>query len=96
MRQSVAPSAAGRQSVAVGRQSHAQGLAGAGASISSAAIQRKVLQKKRELEGVAALERASDLFLRRMIALAEDTESMADAGQGMLRLLFAFDGPARF
>jgi hypothetical protein len=64
----------GRQSVAIGTSQGASAAA-------LAAAQRKLLAKKREYEGVAALERASDVFVKRMLALAEDTESMADAGQ---------------
>ncbi|KAG1748267.1 uncharacterized protein EDB91DRAFT_1244975 [Suillus paluster] len=38
-------------------------------------------EKKKEFEAVAALERASALFLKRIEGLADDCEVMADAGQ---------------
>jgi len=43
----------------------------------------KLLEKKKEYEAVAALERASALFVKRIEGLADDCEVMADAGQGL-------------
>jgi hypothetical protein len=39
-------------------------------------------QKKKEVEAVDALQRASALFLQRLEGLADDCEAMADAGAG--------------
>lgn len=39
-------------------------------------------QKKKEAEAVDALQRASALFLQRLEGLADDCESMAEAGAG--------------
>ncbi|KAF8549026.1 hypothetical protein OG21DRAFT_1515644 [Imleria badia] len=41
----------------------------------------RLLEKKKEYESVAALERASALFVKRIEALADDCQVMADAGQ---------------
>ncbi|KAF8638011.1 hypothetical protein AX16_010643 [Volvariella volvacea WC 439] len=40
-----------------------------------------LLEKKKEYDAVAALERTSSLYLERIQALADDCEVMADAGQ---------------
>ncbi|KAL4073224.1 hypothetical protein V8B97DRAFT_1953163 [Scleroderma yunnanense] len=60
-----------RQSVAPNRISQA----------ASAAAVNRLLEKKKEYEAVAALERASALFVKRIEGLADDCEIMADAGQ---------------
>ena len=49
----------------------------------SAAAMNKLLEKKKEYEAVAALERASALFVNRIEGLADDCKVMADAGQGL-------------
>ncbi|KAI8975881.1 hypothetical protein BD414DRAFT_497206 [Trametes punicea] len=49
-------------------------------SIASAAATAKLLEKKKEYEAVAALERASAQFLRRIEGLGDDFDVMADAG----------------
>lgn len=43
----------------------------------------KLLEKKKEYDAVAALERASALYLQRIDGLADDLDVMADAGQGV-------------
>lgn len=42
----------------------------------------RLSEKKKEYEAVAALERASALFVKRIESLADDCQVMADAGQG--------------
>lgn len=69
-----------RHSIAPNRKSHAASLAPQGVS---AAAMNKLLEKKKEYEAVAALERASALFVKRIEGLADDCEVMADAGQGL-------------
>ncbi|KAG0695925.1 hypothetical protein DFH29DRAFT_1005005 [Suillus ampliporus] len=64
-----------RQSVAPNRISHTASQANSAAAIS------RLQEKKKEFEAVAALERASALFLKRIEGLADDCEVMADAGQ---------------
>ncbi|KAJ7124965.1 hypothetical protein C8R44DRAFT_781926 [Mycena epipterygia] len=66
-----------RQSVAANRPSHAAGLNPA----NSAAAAAKFLEKKKEFDAVFALQRASALYLQRIEGLADDCETMADAGQ---------------
>ncbi|KAG9309345.1 hypothetical protein JVU11DRAFT_10581 [Chiua virens] len=63
-----------RQSVASHRVSHAP-------QANNPASLQRLLEKKKEFEAVAALERASALFVRRIEGLADDCEVMADAGQ---------------
>jgi len=63
-----------RQSVAPGRASQPAGASHAATS--------KLLEKKKELDAVSALERASALYLERIDAISEDCAIMADAGQG--------------
>ncbi|EJF58188.1 hypothetical protein BD309DRAFT_932901 [Dichomitus squalens] len=63
-----------RASMAASRQSQLPG------SVSSAAATLKLLEKKKEFEAVAALERASAQFLKRIEELGDDFEVMADAG----------------
>ncbi|EIW82568.1 hypothetical protein CONPUDRAFT_100864, partial [Coniophora puteana RWD-64-598 SS2] len=65
-----------RQSVVPNRLSHAV----PGTSQSNAASMTRLLEKKKEYEAVAALERASALFVKRMEGLGDDCELMADAG----------------
>ncbi|PPR03084.1 hypothetical protein CVT24_012397 [Panaeolus cyanescens] len=67
-----------RQSVAPNRISHAPS---SGPGLSSAAAQAKLLEKKKEYDAVAALERASALYLERIEALGADCDIMANAGQ---------------
>jgi len=69
-----------RQSIAPTRISQSGSLA---QSNNTAAISR-LQEKKKEFEAVAALERASALFLKRIEGLADDCDVMADAGQGFL------------
>ena len=67
-----------RQSALPGRQSQ---LAGA-QHLSSSAASAKLLEKKKEYYAVAALERASTLFLERIEGLGEDCDVMAESGEG--------------
>ncbi|KAF9233485.1 hypothetical protein BU15DRAFT_80035 [Melanogaster broomeanus] len=67
-----------RQSVAPSRMSHATSLA---SQANNTAALNRLLEKKKEHEAVAALERASALFVKRIEGLADDCEVMADAGQ---------------
>ncbi|KAH7888430.1 hypothetical protein F5I97DRAFT_1803664 [Phlebopus sp. FC_14] len=67
-----------RQSVAPNRASHAASLAN---QANNPAAMNRLLEKKKEYEAVAALERASALFVKRIEGLADDCEVMADAGQ---------------
>ena len=64
-----------RSSVAPHRVSHAHAL-------NNPASVHRLIEKKKEYESVAALERASALFVKRLEGLADDCEVMADAGQG--------------
>ena len=66
-----------RQSVATNRPSHAAGPNPA----NSAAAAAKFIEKKKEFDAVSALQRASALYLQRIEGLADDCETMADAGQ---------------
>ncbi|KAF8170266.1 hypothetical protein K438DRAFT_1854317 [Mycena galopus ATCC 62051] len=66
-----------RQSMASNRASHAPGSNPA----NSAAAAAKFLEKKKEFDAVSAFQRASALYLQRIEGLAEDCETMADAGQ---------------
>ena len=70
-----------RASIAASRQSQLPG------SVSSAAAAAKLLEKKKEYEAVAALERASAQFLKRLEELGDDFEVIADAGVGAHRLV---------
>ncbi|RPD58505.1 hypothetical protein L227DRAFT_654867 [Lentinus tigrinus ALCF2SS1-6] len=63
-----------RASVAPNRQSQLPG------SVANAAAAAKLLEKKKEFEAVAALERASAQFLKRIDELGDDFDVMADAG----------------
>ncbi|KAJ7128935.1 hypothetical protein C8R43DRAFT_1074463 [Mycena crocata] len=66
-----------RQSVAANRPSHAAGSNPA----NSAAAAAKFLEKKKEFDAVFALQRSSALYLQRLEGLADDCETMADAGK---------------
>ncbi|KAJ7782913.1 hypothetical protein B0H16DRAFT_1494833 [Mycena metata] len=66
-----------RQSVQANRPSHAAGLN----AVNSAAAAAKFLEKKKEFDAVSALQRASALYLQRIEGLANDCETMADAGK---------------
>lgn len=68
-----------RHSVAPNRTSQASSTSHAN---TSAAAIAKLLEKKKEYEGVSALERASSLYLERLEALGGDCETMAKAGEG--------------
>ncbi|GJE97365.1 hypothetical protein PsYK624_135810 [Phanerochaete sordida] len=63
-----------RQSMAPMRQSHIP------AQPPNAAALAKLAEKKKEFEAVAALERGSAKFLKRMEDLGDDFDVMADAG----------------
>lgn len=67
-----------RPSVAPNRVSHAHALA---SQANNPASVHRLLEKKKEYEAVAALERSSALFVKRIESLADDCEVMADAGQ---------------
>ena len=67
-----------RQSMAPGRQSQLPSQA------ANVAAQTKLLEKKKECEAVMALKRASANFVRRIEALGDDFDVMADAGVGEL------------
>ena len=66
-----------RQSIAPLRQSHVPGQP------TNAAAQAKLIEKKKEFEAIAALERSSAKFLKRIEDLGDDFEVIADAGTGM-------------
>jgi DASH complex subunit DAD2 len=68
-----------RQSIAPSRTTQVASLAHS----NNAAAMSRLQEKKKEFEAVAALERASALFLKRIEGLADDCEVMADAGQGL-------------
>lgn len=68
-----------RQSIAPLRQSYVPGQP------TNAAAVAKFNEKKKEFEAVAALERASAKFLKRIEDIGDDFEVMADAGSGVLR-----------
>lgn len=57
----------------------------ASSTLSSSAT--KLIEKKKEYDAVAALERASALFLQRMEQLSDDCDIMAKAGEGFLNML---------
>ncbi|KAF7321447.1 hypothetical protein MKEN_00665200 [Mycena kentingensis (nom. inval.)] len=66
-----------RQSVAGNRISYA---AGSNAATSAQATQ-KFIEKKKEYDAVSALQRASALYLQRIESLADDCETMVEAGK---------------
>ncbi|EIN12030.1 hypothetical protein PUNSTDRAFT_63459 [Punctularia strigosozonata HHB-11173 SS5] len=53
----------------------------------SMATSRKLLEKRKEYEGVVALAEASDTFLKRIEALSKDLDDVAAAGQVMGEVL---------
>lgn len=67
-----------RPSSTSSRASHAPGSQ----APPSTALLARLADKRREVEAVDALQRASALFLRRLEGLADDCEAMADAGIG--------------
>jgi hypothetical protein len=67
-----------RPSTTSTRASHAPGSQ----APPSATLLARLADKKKEIEAVEALQRASTLFLRRLEGLADDCEAMADAGIG--------------
>ncbi|ESK91032.1 hypothetical protein Moror_16337 [Moniliophthora roreri MCA 2997] len=69
-----------RPSAIGNRSSYAPGLS---SQTSSAATLAKLLEKKKEYEGVAALDKTSTLFLERITGLMEDTDVMANAGEAL-------------
>lgn len=64
-----------RHSVAPSRMSQAA------SQVTNAVAMTRLLEKKKEYDAVAALERVTTLFLNRIEGLADDCEVMADAGQ---------------
>ena len=73
------------------RHSTAYSLAGRPSHIGSITAQNinpntsaKILEKRKEFEALQALERASSEYVRRMRALAQDCEIMADGGKGLV------------
>ena len=67
------------------RASHA-GLSGTNASASSATAQKYLTDKKKEYDALNALEGSTAELIRRMEAMAEDSEAMASAGKGTANL----------
>jgi hypothetical protein len=65
-----------RQSTASSRYPH---IGGHGSSTTTS---RKLLEKRKEYEGVVALAEASDIFLKRIEALGNDLDDVATAGKG--------------
>lgn len=77
-----------RHSVLPNRTSYASSTSN---TTSSAAATAKLIEKKKEYDAVAALERASALYHERIEALSEDCEIMANAGEGMFeRMMVVF------
>ncbi|KAI6147484.1 hypothetical protein BKA82DRAFT_139561 [Pisolithus tinctorius] len=64
-----------RHSVAPSRMSQAA------SQVTNAVAMNRLLEKKKEYDAVAALERVTTLFVNRIEGLADDCEVMADAGQ---------------
>ncbi|KIO06165.1 hypothetical protein M404DRAFT_139561 [Pisolithus tinctorius Marx 270] len=64
-----------RHSVAPSRMSQAA------SQVTNAVAMTRLLEKKKEYDAVAALERVTTLFVNRIEGLADDCEVMADAGQ---------------
>lgn len=65
-----------RQSMASIRQSHLPNAP------TNAAATAHLLEKKKEFEAIAALEKAGAQFVKRIEELSEDFDVMADAGIG--------------
>lgn len=80
-----------RSSIAPNRVSHAHALS---VQANNPASVHRLLEKKKEYEAVAALERTSALYVKRIEGLADDCEVMADAGQG--ESTHAWDNPSSF
>jgi DASH complex subunit DAD2 len=74
-----------RPSTIGNRSSYAPGVS---SQANSAANLAKLLEKKKEYEGVAALDKASTAFLERITGLMEDADVMANAGEGVNHVLF--------
>ena len=53
-------------------------------SVANAAAAAKLLEKKKEFEAVAALDKASAQLVKRIEELGDDFDTMADAGIGAL------------
>jgi hypothetical protein len=73
-----------RQSSAVNRSIYAYG---GSSQSSSAALQARLLEKKKEFEAVSALENASSLLLKQIESISADVDIMADAGQSKIACL---------
>lgn len=67
-----------RDSVAPTRSSHA----------TNAAALAKCIEKKKEYEAVTALDKLTSMMADRMEGLSEDTELMANAGEGLYLLSY--------
>jgi hypothetical protein len=48
----------------------------------TAAVARKIAQKRQELEGVLALQQATELFMKRIEGMCADVDCLADASIG--------------
>lgn len=66
------------------RQSTVPNSYRASVAVNSAAAHAKLLEKKKEYDAIAALDRAAQLYLARIDGLAEDCDIMALAGEGKL------------
>ncbi|KAK7037574.1 hypothetical protein VNI00_011066 [Paramarasmius palmivorus] len=73
-----------RPSTIGNRSSYAPGVS---SQANSAANLAKLLEKKKEYEGVAALDKASTAFLERITGLMEDADVMANAGEALGQVL---------
>ncbi|KAL0581809.1 hypothetical protein V5O48_000177 [Marasmius crinis-equi] len=69
-----------RASTLGNRLSYAQGLT---QQANPAATAAKLREKKKEYDGVAALDKASSLLLERINGMMEDCDVMANAGEGI-------------
>ncbi|KAF5370694.1 hypothetical protein D9758_002134 [Tetrapyrgos nigripes] len=67
-----------RPSIIANRTSYAPG---SNPQTNSAATQARLLEKKKEYDGVAALDRASTQYLERVTQIAEQCEIMSNAGE---------------
>lgn len=70
-----------KSSVYSARASHATNSSIA-AQASSAQLNAKLLEKKKEYDALQALERSSEAYVRRMEAFDVDCNLMADSGKG--------------
>lgn len=73
-----------RHSIVPNRTSYAASVA---SQVTNAAQMNRLLEKKKEYEAVAALERASTLLVKRIEGIADDCEVMADASRGLVLCL---------